>query len=596
MRSRKGWKLITVIVLSLFILLPVLLQAYILGNQFTTKIERLYDRSISKNMDSLSINLDFYINHFEDNLRAYAKDTELLEALQSLSQQVGRPKIEMKLRSFADAYGLRVPLNVALIDKTGQVYSDSTLLEDEEESLRQTVRSFSWYDDNIKYDKNVIYYNVAPDFHSHLRRNGIVYIVKNLVNGDEYLGLIVMLINESLIERLLNQIQFSSSTVAFIASRNGSVLFASGDTKEISTEIANQAIVPCSEPGVDYSSTHLEWNHRTYLGSCRSIPYLGWRLVALTPMETFVSERNQTWLYTLLVTGASLFVIIFILYILTKKVMIPILRLAKLVRQFRIHDNAGRYEYRGVEEIEILSTGIGQMLERIQEQFRQIKEDEAQKLNLELNLLQSQIRPHFLHNAINSVRWMAEMKGEKSIAQALIHLASMLNYTLSNYRVIWSTVGEEADYVRSYISFQGIRMIKPIDATIAIDPGAQHVPIPKLTLQPFVENAILHGFTALDGRMPKLAIRCERMQDDLVFSIEDNGVGMTEETVNRILAEADEREERRTDSGIGIRNVIRRLRLKFGERFQLQIESEPGAGSTFVLRIPYSEREEGEAE
>lgn len=601
MRSRKRWKLITIIVLSLFILLPVLFQAYLLGNQYANRIERLYDQSISKNMDSLSINLDFYVNHFEDNLRAFAKDAELLDSLQSgRGNQAETPrfqeKIETKLRSFSDAYGLRVPLNVAVIGRQGQVYSDAPLFASEEESLRQTVRSFSWYDDNIRYDKKVIYYNVAPDFHDHLKRSDALYIVKNMVYGEEHLGLMVMLINASLLQRLLNQIQFGPATVAFIGLRDGSILLADEANRYDLSAVAKQAIVPCSEPGVDYSSTHLVWNQRTYLSSCRNIPYLSWYLVALTPMETLVSARNEAWLYTLLVTGASLFVIAFILYVVTKKVMIPILRLAKLVRQFRINDHAGRYEYRGVEEIEILSTGIGHMLERIQAQFRQIKEDEAHKLNLELNLLQSQIRPHFLHNAINSVRWMAEMKGEKAIAQALVNLASMLHYTLSNYRMIWSTLGEELAYVRSYIAFQETRMIKPIESVIEVDPALLHASLPKLTLQPFVENAILHGFTSLDGRTPKLAIRCVRLDDGMAIVIEDNGVGMEPGTAARIIASADEREERRTDSGIGIRNVIRRLRLKYGQRFRIDAKSEPGVGSTFVLWIPDNGYEEGERE
>ncbi len=591
MRSRKKWNLITIIILSLFIVLPVLFQAYMLSNQFGVRIERLYDQSISKNMDSLSINLDFYINQFNDHLRAYEKDTELLEALQSHPDDKG--KIETKLLAFADTYRLRVPLNVAVIGKEGRVYSDAVLLASEEETLRQTVRSFPWYDDNVPYDKKTIYYNVAPDFHDHLQQYGIVYIVKNLVYGDEHLGLIVMLINDSLIQRLLDQIQFTSSTVAFIALHDGSVLLASEESKGDLSEIAKQAIVPCSNPGVDYSSAHLVWNHQSYLSSCRNIPYLAWHLIALTPMKALVSERNDTWIYTLLVTGVSLCVISFILYVLTKKVMIPILRLAKLVRQFRINDHAGRYEYHGVEEIEILSTGIGQMLERIQVQFRQIKDDEAQKLNLELNVLQSQIRPHFLHNAINSVRWLAEMKGEKSIAKMLVHLSGTLNYTLNNHRMIWSTVQEELDHVRSYISFQEARMIKPIDTVISVDSAVQHAPLPKLTLQPFVENAVLHGFTALDGRMPMLAIRCEHTRDGLVIYIEDNGVGMDEDTVNRIIAAANERKEPRTDSGIGIHNVILRLHLNYGDRFRFQIDSTPGTGSTFVLRIPNSDYEDG---
>ncbi len=574
-------------------MLPILFQGYLLGNESAQKLELLYNKSISKNMDSLSINLDLYINHIEDNLRAFSQDAELLELLNTREEQ--KNKISTKLDSFSTVYRIRVPLDVVVISRYGEVFSNSPIYETEALRLKKTVQSFPWYADNLGYDKKVIYHEVSNDFHDHLTRNNAVYIVKNLVYGNEHLGLMVLQMNQTLIQRLIYQIQLSPETVAFISSPNKEILIPN-EGKEVETALAQEVVSRCMEAGTDYAGFHFPWKGKEYFSSCHYISYLSWYLVAVIPKEMVVTESREVWLYTFIVTGASIFLISFILLLLAQKVMIPILKLARLVRQYRINDLSGRYEYQGVEEIEILSSGINQMLERMQIQVQKIKEDEKQKLELELNLLQSQIRPHFLHNAINSVRWMAEIKGEKSIAHALVNLASMLHYTLNNYQVIWSTVADEMAYVKSYIAFQEARMIIPIETEIRLDPDTRDVAIPKLSLQPFVENSIQHGFTSLEKRKPKLGITCVKIGKEVIITIEDNGIGMSPEMIPQILDISGHKKAGEANSGIGIKNVIRRLQLKFGGTFHIHAESKPDAGSKFIIIIPDIHNDEGERE
>jgi len=595
-RMKRRMNLITLILLLMcIIIIPVLIQGYMLGKGAVKQVETLYDKSVSSNMESLSISLDFYVNHIEDYIRTLSQDQELQRLLDRDADDSSRSQAVMdRLKSFTAAYRLRVPLYVQILTDQGEVFSNNALHDTEVERFKEIVRGFNWPEDRIPYDNNIMYRNVGVNLHDLSGDHKALYFTKNIVRGNQALGLLNVEVNDSLFQRLLRKIQLNSSTLAFISQDNGELLISSEDNDSPLRELSKNAIAKAKNNGAEYESFHLKWNGRSYFCSVQNIPFLRWYLIALTPEEFVASPTKQLWNHTLTVTVASIVLISLILYIFTRKAMVPILNLSKTVRKIRFNDPAQghsihwRFQYKGLEEIEILFSGIQQMVSRINEQIERIQTDEREKSNLELNLLLSQIKPHFLHNSINSIRWMAEMKGEKTIAQTLVNLSSMLNYTLSKSLTIWSTVGEEMDYVKSYIAFQEKRIFMKIETRWNVPPEVRNARILKLTLQPIVENAILHGFADLDGKTPQLTLSCIAEAGQLRVEVIDNGAGIEEAAIaGMLLNDPDGTSDEERISGIGLKNVHRRLQLEYGAHYGIEIRSEIGKGTVVALTFPY---------
>ncbi|BBI35848.1 sensor histidine kinase [Cohnella abietis] len=602
-RMKRRMNLMTLILLLMcIIIVPVLFQGYMLGKGAVKQVETLYDKSVSSNMESLSISLDFYVNHIEDYIRTLSQDQELQRLLnRDESTPINSKEVRDRLRSFNADYRLRVPLYVQIINNQEEVFSNSYLHDTEAERIKQIVRGFNW-PGRIPYDNNIMYRNVGPNFHDLSDGKHALYFTKNIVQENLSLGLLNVEVNESLFQRLLRKIQLNSSTLAFISQEDGELLISSEeDNNSYLQELSSLAVSHAKINGGGYESFHIKWKGQSYFCSIQNIPFLKWHLIALTPEELVASPTKQLWSHTLTVTVSSIILISLILYIFTRKAMIPVLNLSKTVRKIRFNepgqgpDVIWDFQYKGLEEIEILFSGIQQMVSRINEQIDRIKTDEREKSHLELNLLLSQIKPHFLHNSINSIRWMAEMKGEKTIAQTLVNLSSMLNYTLSKSLTIWSTIGEEMDYVKSYIAFHEKRIFMKIETEWDVPPEVQNARILKLTLQPIVENAILHGFANLDGITPKLTMSCVLEDEQVRVEVMDNGVGIEEAALDGMLINDLNEDEGKT-SGIGLKNVHRRLQLEYGERYGIEIRSVRGKGTVVTLTFPYINHHGGDPE
>ena len=157
------------------------------------------------------------------------------------------------------------------------------------------------------------------------------------------------------------------------------------------------------------------------------------------------------------------------------------------------------------------------------------------------------------------------------------------------------TLAEEERHVRSYLQIQQARYKDIMEYAICIDPGLQRARLPKLTLQPLVENAIYHGMEFMDGD-GEIVVKVCRQQESLLFMIQDNGLGMTKEQVQGLLTEKNHSSSRR-GSGIGVKNVNERIRLYFGEEYGLSIQSEPDEGTVVKIclpAVPFDELAEGE--
>jgi len=212
----------------------------------------------------------------------------------------------------------------------------------------------------------------------------------------------------------------------------------------------------------------------------------------------------------------------------------------------------------------------------------QKKEHELQRRYAQLNALQSQINPHFLFNALETIRMRSLIKQETETAKIIQNMAKIFRNSLA-WRKDTVTVREELEFIHCFLEIQKYRFGDKLDYEVQVDDAALDCPVPKMAFLPFVENASIHGIEPLK-RGGRIELRIGRTADMLSFAIRDNGVGMDEDMVLRLRGYMDGEEE--MGDRIGVQNVIYRLKLYYGDRFLLRFDSEPGRGTVVRIDIP----------
>ncbi len=316
----------------------------------------------------------------------------------------------------------------------------------------------------------------------------------------------------------------------------------------------------------------------------KTVGYTGWKLVGVVPVEGgFVSDSRQIFLFGLSLLLFSIFLMAFLNFRISAHISDPIRRLEQSIKELEAGREDVEIEEGGCYEVQRLGHSIRSMVSTMRHLMDDIIEQEGQKRRSELEVLQSQINPHFLYNTLDSIAWMCE-QGRNADAVKMVHaLARLFRISLSRGKSI-IPLADELEHARHYMNIQQIRYKNKFTTQINALPGTDGLYTMKLIVQPILENAIYHGMASAedDGL---ITVTARREGEDLVIDVADNGLGMRPEVAASLLDE-DRPEIRTSGSGIGVRNVHRRIRLTFGDRYGLTIFSEPDEGTTVRIRLP----------
>ena len=236
-------------------------------------------------------------------------------------------------------------------------------------------------------------------------------------------------------------------------------------------------------------------------------------------------------------------------------------------------------------ELRTLSEGMEQMIERLGEQMQEVQLKQESLRRTELALLQAQINPHFLYNTMDTIIWLIEAEKTQEAVEMVSNLSAFFRHSLSRGEDV-ITLAEEERHVRSYLQIQRARYKDIMEYSVDIPTQLHGALLPKLTLQPLVENALYHGIK-LRRALGHIRITGWAEEDHVFLQVADNGVGMTARRLED-LRRAMESEER---VGFGLSAVNQRLKLMFGREYGLSIDSREGVGTTVTIRIPRCEKE-----
>lgn len=311
----------------------------------------------------------------------------------------------------------------------------------------------------------------------------------------------------------------------------------------------------------------------------------GWSIVSVLPKEEWNKEKNR-WLFQF--TGILLLFVlaaILVALLLWKMVYKPLDQFNTEIKSFVYSDAEERTDLTFIPEFDYVLNQIRSMKRKIWELYGEIGRKEKRRADLEVEKLLYQINPHFLMNTLDTVHWLAMMSGQKEIDRLVLSLNKLLHYNLGKMGEA-TTIGAEIQALREYLQLQQIRYDFQFDVDIAVDDGAMGLSIPRFILQPLVENALYHGVS--DDGYIHVDIR---LNVDLEIRVQDNGAGMPQDKIDRMLRE-ETAESRQVGMGIGMKYVKRILEANYGGRASFEIKSEIGQGTVVALRVPVSGGEE----
>ncbi|MCA0755049.1 sensor histidine kinase [Paenibacillus sp. N4] len=312
----------------------------------------------------------------------------------------------------------------------------------------------------------------------------------------------------------------------------------------------------------------------------------GWQLIGVVHNSTFNSEIVD-WLRNMILVALSTLVFAVLLaWLIWRHINRPLRKVnVEIVRM--VENRSSQVSYTNVQEFNFVLENFQEMKDQINRMIHTVETNEKEKGRFEVEKLLSQINPHFLHNTLNTVQWLARMNGQQDIDKLVTLLIKVLHYNLGKKSLI-VTVADEIDALRNYMDLQRIRYDCEFHYSLDSDDEALHVAVPRFLLQPLVENAIYHGTGDQGG---KVAVTI-RIKDDswVTLRVEDNGTGMDQETADRLLT--DDEAGRKRGLGIGLSYVHRMLKRYYGDQMKLGIVSEQNVGTVITIQIPIRRMEE----
>lgn len=316
-----------------------------------------------------------------------------------------------------------------------------------------------------------------------------------------------------------------------------------------------------------------------------------YNLSAYSLMSESILEKNQKTLTRNLILIACITSAIMVLlyFYVTRSLTEPLEKLMETIARIRFGETTLRVAYQAEDEIGRLGTEFNTMLDEIESLIGQQYEDKLLINKAEYKALQAQINPHFLYNTLDTMSSIASIQNCETVSNLCQSLSNIFRYSL-NIKHPYSTVGREIVHLKNYIFVMNVRMRDEVKYQFDIDEEVLSDTIPRISIQPLVENAINHGLKNKHGEK-YIRIKASRQEGLLRIIVEDNGVGMNAEEMNRRLKEND-RDFVEEGSSIGLMNINARLKMLYGPEYGLRIESRQGDGLCVILEVPAVKEEE----
>lgn len=543
----------------------------------------------SQIVKQVNYDIDAYIDYMENISTVMAKSGDISLYLFEEDQPLEDIKEERKriLSQFSTIIESRQDIyNIAAVAENGRY-----IMNRGEEDLTPYVdiKQLDWYQAAMKSPTGIAVSSSHVQNAIQSSYKWVITLSRVLTNNrtGEKDGLFFVDLNYSAISDLCNNNTIGNKGYIFVLDDKGNVIYHpkqqlmyGGIHKEHIDEI-----MQCTEDslivrdGMERKMYSISRSEKT-----------GWTVVGASYTSELLKNNKQAQMLYIIAAVILIFAVLLMSNVLSKEITKPLRSLTESMSRVE----KGEFDKANVDvtmqnEIGSLGKSYNLMTERIHTLMEQNVYEQKQKRKNELKALQAQINPHFLYNTLDSIIWMSEAGQNDEVVEMTSALAKLLRQSISNNHE-QVELGQEMEYVRNYLTIQKMRYQDKLEYSIQIEPSIRHVKIVKLALQPIVENAIYHGIK-YKGSKGTLKISAYAEEKDVCILVEDDGIGMNEETLSRIF---DSSKKSHKQNGVGVPNVQKRLKLYYGERYGVSYESVLGTGTRAIIRIPQQGGQENE--
>lgn len=409
----------------------------------------------------------------------------------------------------------------------------------------------------------------------------LVNRIAALTNMKKYLGYIISTIPESTFTDIVNQAETTQNTSVILYNSKNEVIVKSNSCIEAITPELIHQIVAENQILNKKGLMKVSFLGRTYLMGVQDIAGNDWSVAMLIPYDDILNNSRTFQYQMITVILIILLISIPIIYLIGRSLTSRIVILKKQISSFSKGDLSDKQIYNGDDEIGDLTDSFYHMQTHIKslmgEQYRQGFEIK----DLELQVLQSQINPHFLYNTLEMIYWMGVKKNAPEISKVASELGLFYKLSLGNGKKI-VTIEDEIKHIEAYVNIQNLRFNNIITLLNNIPVSLYEYQIVKLTLQPLIENAINHGIREKANEKGTILLQGEIKENCIYLTIEDNGIGMTPDQLSHISV----KRSHSSGHGYGVWNINERLKLTYGEKYGLSYSSEYGKGTTVTIKLP----------
>lgn len=574
-------------------ILPIVILGAYSYTAITQSLQRNTETLIQNNLAQVDTNLQISLDAYEDVIYQMYTDDNMVLWVRRLDAGEDVPATVNQMRRFMN--GL---LNTKDYIKAITVITEAGNVVTYDEMTGVTTQRM-WID-NFSKNYDGIYSEVAADYKMHLYSTEygttfanedfyLFHLAHRIVDYrklDDRIGIVILTLDEELLRSIYSRDAVDTQTYTFILDRDnkvisneenssyiGTVLDLSGNDKE-----AYETFLRYSDP-----EKKIKWTDiYSYYDE-----ELEWTIVTAVNDVNMKNTRYIQLHLTIAIAVAIIAISFMISVTITNNLNSSIRTVSSGMKRAQEGDLSTYIESDDKMPLEVrsMADAYNGMIDELKLANEKEKEANRRQQEAQIAALEAQINPHFLYNTLDTINWMAIEKDEYDISNAINALATTLRYAISksNARV---TVQDEIEWLKKYIFLQQFRLKDKFDCKLNVDRNLMDAPIHKLLMQPFIENAIIHGFED-EAKDATLWISMTEEEGFIHIEIKDNGKGIDAETIDQINQGNIERKDR---AHIGMENVITRMRMYYGEESSVSAQSVLGEGTVITLRIPYKEK------
>ncbi|TXK84557.1 sensor histidine kinase [Paenibacillus sp. N3.4] len=558
-----------------FIFIPMLLIFWFASNRASLSIKMQVGKALSElnkqnlaTMDRVMDSVDQkLVTILSSDLMQKWKDDSTLNVEQRVQKYIATEKL-------LGNYSTSVKYSLFVLTKrpTNYYFAPSTDVSGSGVFFVQDLKERTWLQKAAEANGRGLVENIDKFGFNVNSQKTIAYLraVTDLSNSGDTISILVATEIESLLTSEMNSIKLPDHTREFLTDARGTVLVGSApDELTFSIPDNGKELLP----NVWITNSHMYVYHDS--------PLYANRLIYEIPLSSLLGSYNDVQEIIQITAICYFIVILFFLFYLGKSVLRPMVRLASLTRSYVPGKEMERYaEEDRKDEIGISYRYFYLMTERLNQLVKEKYIMEIKQKESELILMHSQITPHLLYNTLDSVYWYGIRGGVPEVADMVRDLSTMLRIGLSRGKEI-ITIREELNHVEAYLQLQEKRYNQSFHFHIHVEEGIEGYLLPKVIIQPLVENSILHGIGKMDGE-GEVWIGIQVSEGKLLISVEDNGFRPLDlEKIHSLLSGTAD-----PDKGFGIRNVHKRIQLRFGNGYGLTYSAREEGGTKVLIRLP----------